>query len=622
MEERQADLNIVDAQRDPGRPGTLASLPRRRFVQARIGDKAPPKMRFVAFQASRRRAVSRLLVWLVLLLRFAGGVLADWLRGQNTPKRRARRLRHAFERTGGALIKIGQHMAMRLDLVPWEYSVELSRMLDKAPPFPLEQAVAMIEQTTKQPLAATFAQFDPQPIGSTGVACIYQARLNDGQKVVVKVRRPGAGELFMADLMVLEWLLRFAEFLTILRSGYTESARREFQETLIEELDFVQETRYQDSFRRAAKKSGKKFFTAPRVYFDLSGENVIVEDFVDGIWLWELLAAIEQDNRPVLELAQRLNIDFKKVARRLAWVNYWGWHEHLFFHANPHPDNIIVGPNSRLTFIDFGSVSAVGRTKRRALQQNMHYATKNDPLNMARAALILLEPLPSLDVIEFTKELESYNWQMIYVFAGSARSATWHERTSALQWLGLIQTAQKYGVTIDFHVLRLIRSILLFDTLSVRLDHDLDIIAEYKRFTHYHAQRVRRRVSRRAARQLSRGVNDRVFLRLEQLADTTEGLFFHLRHALALPSVNFSRFMDKWAFIVLTAIKFAGQLFLITALAAGLLAGRQWLAVGETANLSTLIHQVASHWGYQLLILLLLIISWRNLLFRLDDKEV
>lgn len=622
MEKQQAALQSNSPFHDPHRPGRLASLPRRQFVQAKVGDTAPPKMRFVSFRAGRWQVCRRLLVWLALLLHFAGGVLGDWLWGKDTPERRAVRLRSAFERAGGTFVKIGQHMAMRLDLIPWEYSVELSRMVDKVPPFPLEQAVAKIERVTQQPLADTFTQFDPEPVGSTAVACVYQARLHDGQKVVVKVRRPGVGELFMADLQVLEWLLLLVEFLTILQPGHTNSVRREFRETLVEELDFIQEARYQDSFRRSAKKSGKKFFTAPHVYFELSGEDVIVEDFVNGIWMWELLAAIEQNNKPILELAQRLNIDFKKVARRLTWVNYWGWHEHLFFHANPHPDNIIVGPNSRLTFIDFGSVSAVGRTKRAALQQNMHYATKNDPLNMARSALILLEPLPSIDVLEFTKELEAYNWQMVYVFAGSAQSATWHERTSALQWLGVIKAAQKYGITIDFHVLRLIRSILLFDTLSVRLHHELDIMEEYDRFTHYHAQRVRRRVSRNMARQFSRGVNDRVFLRLEQLADTTEGLFFHLRHALTIPSVNFSHFMDKWAFVVFTAVKFTGQIFLITALAVGLLAGSQWLATGETAALPALIHQVAAHWGYQLLVLLLLIISWRKLLFRLDDKDV
>jgi ubiquinone biosynthesis protein len=606
---------------EPARRGELASLPRRRSVVAPVGDMAPPMMRVVSFRVARRQVLVRLTVWFVLLVRFAAGVTGDRLRRRDTLQRRAVRLRHAIESAGGAFVKIGQHLAMRLDLLPWHYSVELSRMLDRVPAFPLEQAVSMVERATGGPLAATFSVFDPEPIGSTAVSCVYQGRLADGQHVAVKVRRPGAGELFMADLAVLEWLLRVLELMTILRRGYADSVRREVRETLVDELDFVQEARFQDSFRRAAKKSGKKFFTAPRVHLDLSSEDVIVEEFADGIWLWELLAAVERGDEQFLEHARRLNIDPKRVARRLTWVNYWGWHEHLFFHANPHPDKIIVRPDSRLTFIDFGAVSAVGRTKRRALQQNMHYAAKNDPLNMARATLILLEPLPSIDTTEFAKELVSYNWQLIYALAASPKSCSWHERTSAVQWLGLIKTAKQYGIVIDFHVLRLIRSVILYDALSVRLHHKIDIQREYRRFARHHAHQVRRQVSRNLARQAERGVNDRVYLRMEQLADTTEGLFFRVRHALTIPSVSFSNLMDKSALVVHTTLALSGQLLLLTAVAVGLLAGGQWFASGETADLGTLVRTVVSHRGYHVLAVLLVLLSWRKLSFRLSDKD-
>jgi ubiquinone biosynthesis protein len=606
----------------PGRRGELESLPRRRFVAAPVGDTAQPMMRVVSFRVNRRQALVRLVVWIVLLVRFAAEVTGDRLRRRDTPQQRAHRLRRRIESTGGTFVKIGQHLAMRLDLLPWHYSVELSRMLDRVPAFATEQAVAMVEAATGRPLAATFSVFDPEPIGSTAVSCTYQAHLTDGRRVVVRVRRPGAGELFMADLLVLEWLLRMLELTTILRRGFADSIRREFRETLVEELDFIQEARFQDSFRRAAKKSGKKFFTAPRIHFHLSSDDVIVEDFVEGVWLWELLAAVEHDDEAALEHARSLDIDPKRVARRLTWVNYWGWHEHLFFHANPQSDKIIVGPGSRLTFIDFGAVSAVGRTKRRALQQSMHYATKNDPLNMARSTLILLEPLPSVDTTELTKELETYNWQLIYALAASPKSCSWHERTSAVQWLGLIKTAKQHGIVIDFHVLRLIRSVILYDALAVRLHHELDIMREYGRFARHHAHRVRRRVSRSLARQTERGVNDRFYLRAEQLTDTAEGLFFRSRHALAIPSVGFSHLMDKWAFVLYTALALTGQLLLLAAVAAGLLAGGQWLDPGESPDVGTLVREVASHHGYQVLALLLLLLSWRKLSFRLSDKDV
>jgi ubiquinone biosynthesis protein len=606
----------------PGQPGIMAHLPRRRFLTARVAETPPPKMRFVAFQTSYLRASGRLFVWLAILIAFAAGAVWDWLLRRRSQERRAVRLRHLFERAGNTFIKVGQHLALRIDFLPWVYCVELSRMVDKAPPFPVEQAISKVEEATGRPLAETFSQFDPEPVGSTAVACVYQAMLKNGEKVVVKVRRPGIGQLFMADLLVFDLLANALEFFTLLRPGHTANMRREFRETLLEELDFVQEARFQDSFRRAAKKSGKKFFTSTRVFFDLCSDDVIVEEFANGMWLWELLAAVESNDAETLALARELNIDPRKVAHRLQWVNFWGWHEHLFFHADPNPDNIIVGPNSTLTYIDFGSIGAVDRTKRRALQQNMYYAWKEDPLNMARASLILLEPLPPIDLIEFTSELETHNWQMLYAFAVGESAPRLYDRTSATQWLGLLQVARRHGVTVDFHILRLLRAIMLCDTMSIRLDNGLDIIDEYRQFSKNIAQRTGRRVRRRATKQLTEGVDDKIYLRIERWVSAGEGLFFRLRHMLAIPSVNFSMLMSKWSFAILTIVVFVAQTLLVTGVGVALTAAARYLSGIEIINGRALLEQLVANRFYQLVILFLFIINSRGLLFRMDDKEV
>ena len=127
--------------------------------------------------------------------------------------------------------------------------------------------------------------------------------------------------MFMANILALNWLLTLAEALTIFRPGFTKGLRNDFRELLMEELDFVQEARRQDAFRRAAVQSRKRYFSAPSVHLDLSNEEVVVNEFASGLWLWELLAAIEQGHETVLAQAREMNIDPKKVARRLLWVN-------------------------------------------------------------------------------------------------------------------------------------------------------------------------------------------------------------------------------------------------------------------------------------------------------------
>ncbi len=134
--------------------------------------------------------------------------------------------------------------------------------------------------------------FDPEPIGSASIACVYQDILKNGDKVAVKVRRPRIGEMFAADLKALDWVSGIVEFLAMVRPDFTQNLRQELRNTLLEELDFYKEAHYQALFRHEAKRSNYNFFTAPRVYAGLSGEDVIVQEFASGLWLSEILAAV------------------------------------------------------------------------------------------------------------------------------------------------------------------------------------------------------------------------------------------------------------------------------------------------------------------------------------------
>jgi hypothetical protein len=188
----------------------LRPMPRRAQAAAEfVADLGPPPLRRGGVrEASLRETLARLYVWLSALTYFAGGTVWDTLRSRDSEERRAVRLRRMFENGGGTFVKIGQQMSIRLDLLPARYCHELGKMLDSVPPFPTEQAIATIERATGRPLSATFAQFDPQPIGSASIACVYQAVLRGtGEKVAVKVRRPRIERLFAADFRVLDWLM-------------------------------------------------------------------------------------------------------------------------------------------------------------------------------------------------------------------------------------------------------------------------------------------------------------------------------------------------------------------------------------------------------------------------------
>ncbi len=602
--------------------GVLADLPRRKQLEASPADTAMPQMKTVAFRVNHLRSLFRLYNWFQLLFYFTLTTLVNSALGRDAPEKRAVRLRHAFEHQGGSFIKLGIHLSLRVDFMPWVYCRELSGMIDRMKPFPVNQAIATIERSTGKPLAATFERFDPEPILSTSVACIYQAYLCTGEKVIVKVRRPGIGEQFMSDIEAFDWLLLLAEFLTIFRPGFTLEMRGEFRNLLLEELDFLQEARKQDAFRRAAAESRKGFFTTPRIYLGLSDEEVVINDFASGMWLWELLSAVEQGDEGVLAQARERNIDPKKVARRLLWVNYWSHEANLFFHADPNPDNIIVGPNSTLYYINFAATGTLNRTQQQALRQNLYYAAQRDAQSMARAMLTLMEPLPPLDVLELAQELEAYSWDLLYSLEATPESLPWQHRTSAIQWIGMIRLARKYGIAIDIQVLRLVRSTLLSESISARLHPSINFVDEYKKFTTYMAEQARRRVTDGILDRLDGKTSDQLIIRLDRTAKTAEGFFFRTMHLFSLPSFNFSALMSKWSFAVYILVRFLGQVLAITLIPVLGVMAFQLGSSHAPFDLLKILGDVTSNRLYQLVVLILIFISGRTVLYRMDDKDV
>ena len=598
----------------------MASLPRREFVQIEPTAITPPMMQSTTYAAKFLAVLTSIFKWL-----YAGGSILvgnawDWFLKRKSETRSAARVRQVFENMGGTFQKIGQLLAMRIDILPWSYCVELSHIVDQMPPFSIEQAIQLITSSTGKALTDSFNQLDPEPILSTSVACTYQAYLKNGTKVAVKVRRPGIGAAFMADLKALEWILNSLEFLSFLRPGFTQNLQRELRETIQDELNFILEARHQSLFRKEAKKSGKKFFTAPEVFYDLSSQSVIVEEFITGMWLGELLAAVEQNNPEARERAKQLNIDPALVARRLLWVNFWGVDEHLLFRTNLHPNNLIIRKNSKLTFIDFSSIGALTQEKRQAVHQTMVNAWKRDPLEMAQESMVLLEPLPPIDTIKFTKDLESAYWQFLYAL--ESKHVQWWERTSARLWLGFVRVAREHHVTMNIHVLRMIRSCLLHDAIASRLSHKIDHVKEYQRFSKYRANAAHHRLVARVEQQLEQGLDNRIYLQIEEITDTTARLYRQLQRFLSTPLLKFNAVLDKSVYSMSIVFRLLAQFAILVLIGLGIFYGFEGLVKQQTPLFPQAFVRVTSSPIFQFGIIFLLAINMRALLFRLGDKDV
>ncbi|HEX8501798.1 MAG TPA: AarF/UbiB family protein [Pyrinomonadaceae bacterium] len=511
----------------------------------------PPMMPRIDIRPRYIRTLRRLVVYLMAAARWYARILQDKLRGQDDIKRRATHLREIVERLGGTAIKIGQQASLRMDLLPREYGAELEKMLDRVPPFPTELAVARIVALTGKPLREIFSEFDPEPYGSGSVACIYKATLTTGEKVAVKVRRPGIRELFVSDCKALEWVLRTLEFFTFLRDGYSKNLIAGLLSILIEETEFVKEARYTEIFRRQARKRLRRV-SAPKIFFDYSGDDVIVQEFIHGVRMGDIIAFVEQNDEEALGRLRQLNIDPKRVAKKLIRVNQWGVFENTLFHADPHPSNLIVRPNNCLVFIDFGAVGAYTTMERNNWRQLNYYHQRRDVGRMAQTALAILEPLPAIDVDEFRGRLEQIFWEDIY--AHQSKHTEWYEHTSVRIWMHLFELSFEFNVPMGINTLRMIRSTLLSETVAARLHPNISAWREHRKYNRAAARRSRRRVLRSISRRLC-GPTDTDYQRIEQFMGLFNRTVYLYQRWIDNPLYRYGLLVKKAVYAVIVVVK-------------------------------------------------------------------
>jgi ubiquinone biosynthesis protein len=544
----------LDSQQDEPQAAAdvVHPMPRRQVSHALTEvEVALPRSRRVTFKAGVFYAISRLFVWLWGFLRFYSGNIADSLMGRNGVQARAVRLRRAFERGGPTFAKLAQQLSMRADMLPYAYCAELSKMLDRAAAFPTEQAIAIIERNLGRPLSDVFKVFDPNPIGSASLACVYQAQLKSGERVAVKVRRPGIGPLIAADLRAMDWILILGETLTIIPPGATRAFRQEFETILFNEMNFRAEARYTDLFRQRAAKR-KKGVTAPKVYFEYCSEEVMVSELVSGVWMWELMAAVDSNDQEFLAKVREIGIEPKSLARKLVRVMQHEMQEELFFHADPHPANLVVMADNAICFLDFGAIGRFSTQTRKTIRQFQYHMIKGDIGRMANCAISLLGPLPPLDVEGVRHEFEKIYAEAVY--AMKSNDAEWWEKSAAQGWLRFLEVARQFHIPAGADTIQFFRTTFAYDAVIMRLHKNLDVTKEWEAYAKEAAKEARQRVQK-SLHQRRFGPTDMDYVQIEEFGDIFRQVIFQLQQNIENPIIRFRNIVGKIAYVVSLMLK-------------------------------------------------------------------
>jgi ubiquinone biosynthesis protein len=267
------------------------------------------------------------------------------------------RVRRALEELGTTFIKLGQILSTRVDQFEPEWIAEFSQLQDNTPPSPWPEVLAQLTEDLGTSPEKAFAHFDPQPLAAGSIAQVHAAQLEDGTKVIVKVRRPGIKPKVEADL---RWLARLAATLEAdhpeLRAYQPREMVRQFARSLHRELDLANEGRQSDriaaNFRDWNEGEEGATIVIPRIHWLWTRERVCVQDRVDGI----------PGRR--LDLVDAAGLNRRLLAKRGARAVLKMIVKDRLFHADPHAGNVFYLPGNRIAFIDFGMVGRLSSSRR------------------------------------------------------------------------------------------------------------------------------------------------------------------------------------------------------------------------------------------------------------------
>ncbi|XP_054788805.1 protein ACTIVITY OF BC1 COMPLEX KINASE 1, chloroplastic [Prosopis cineraria] len=332
------------------------------------------------------------LYWSTLMYDFLVG------RDEEVVPYRARQLRNLLCALGPSFIKAGQVLANRPDIIREDYMNELCILQDDVPPFPNQIAFGIIEEELGQPIEAVFSRISSETIAAASLGQVYRATLRaTGEDVAIKVQRPEIEPIIYRDLFLFRTLASFLNELSMQKLGCNaELIVDEFGEKLLEELDYTLEALNIEDFIENFKNDPT--VKIPQVYKQLSGNRVLVMEWIDGIRCTNPQAIKEAG----IDMDGFLTVGVSAALRQLL--------EFGLFHGDPHPGNIFAMRDGRIAYVDFGNVAVLSQQNKQILIDAVVHAVNEDYGEMANDFTRLGFLSPGTDVTPIIPALEAI-WQ-------------------------------------------------------------------------------------------------------------------------------------------------------------------------------------------------------------------
>lgn len=369
-----------------------------------------------------------------------------------------KRIRLALVELGPIFVKFGQAVSTRRDLLPADVADELAKLQDQVPPFPGEEAVAILNEIYERQVDEVFARFDVEPLAAASIAQVHSAALHDGTEVIVKLLRPNVRLLIDRDLDVMHAIAALAD-------KYWQNGKRlrpreivaEYEKTVIDELDLMREAANTAQLKKNFE--GSDMLYVPEVYFDLCRKGALVQERIYGVPISDM-AALRAAGANIQALAENgVEIFFTQVFR------------HNFFHADMHPGNIFVQLDDpeqpRYAAVDFGIIGTLTPNDQRYLAENFLAFFEQDYYRIAKLHIDSGWVPPETRIDELETAVRTVCAPLI--------NKPLSEISFAKVMLGLFETAQRFDMEIQPQLILLQKTLFNIEGLGRQLYPELDL---------------------------------------------------------------------------------------------------------------------------------------------------
>ncbi len=378
------------------------------------------------------------------------------IKGPTVPER----LRIAFGELGPTFIKLAQMLSSKPDFITVQYANEFKKLQDEVPPFSAEEAKKLIEKEVGLPLDKIFSHYDEIPIAAASIAQVHRATLLDGSNVVVKVQRPDIKEQIEADINILSIIAKlFDQYVPESRFFNPVGIVQEFSKTVRKEMSFIEEAKNCHRFKRNFEDNPDVHI--PKIYTEFVTEKVLVMEMIEGVRIDDIKAIDE------------MGFDRKRLARIGIDAYFKQILEDGFFHADPHPGNILVTPTNIIAFVDFGIVGRVSDELKGIMANTFLALIERDFDGLIDQYVELGIAPDDIDLDAFRSDFKVDLADFLEPLYGrTLREINFVQHLDTITHLAI-----KHNLKTPPDLLLVNKAMLVLDNLGRQLDPDLDIIA-------------------------------------------------------------------------------------------------------------------------------------------------